>query len=285
MYIVPASIALAIIIASMFLLGTDYSKFFYLSFGIGVLVGVSPFLITLLHDLRVQKEKEEMFLEFARNLVESVKTGTPISKSITNAKNKNYGVLTPHVEKLGNQITLGIPLNTALHIFAKDTRNKTIARSLTLIGQAERAGGEIGEILEAVVGAITVADKLRKEQKAIVSNLVTQGYIIFIVFIIVVLIMQHKILPMIEGIANLGMDSSSASAFGGNSVGFGSGGGNLDSNAIGSSFLYLLLVQGFFSGLAIGKLAEGSMKAGLRHSFSLMLAAFFIATIANIIFG
>ncbi|MFA4952997.1 MAG: type II secretion system F family protein [Candidatus Pacearchaeota archaeon] len=264
-------VSLAVIGFSFLVYGTNL---FFLLVGIGVLIGVSPFVISLIYESKVDLEKEEMFLEFARNLVESVKTGTPISKSIVNVKNKSYGVLSENIKKLANQITIGIPLSAALQIFSKDVNNKTISRALTLIGQAEKAGGDIGEILEAVAGAVSMSDKLKKERKAAISTLVVQGYIIFFVFLIIILVMQFKILPMISGIANIE---------GGGIPGISSGGANqFDQEAISNSFLYLLLVQGFFSGLTIGKLAEGNVKAGIKHSFALMLVSFLVSAGANL---
>jgi flagellar protein FlaJ len=52
-----------------------------------------------------------------------------------------------------------------------------------------------------------------------------------------------------------------------------------------SQFLYLLIAQGFFTGLVIGKLGEGTIKAGLKHSFILVIASFIIATGAKVLFG
>jgi pilus assembly protein TadC len=243
--------------------------------GIGLLIMILPFVFELIQETKNQTEKEEMFLEFARNLVESVKAGTPISKSITQIRGKSYGALNPHVNKLANQISLGIPLNTALQIFAKDIDNKTISRAITLIGEAERAGGDIGEILESVTSAVNMSDKLKKERKAAVSTLVVQGYIVFAVFIIIIMVMQFQILPMLSGVANVGDVGIE---------GFG-GGGSIDPVEIANAFLYLLLAQGFFSGLTIGKLAEGNIKYGVKHSFILMVASFLVSTGANIILG
>src|SRR3989339_453194 len=90
------------------------TKAFFVLMGVAVLVGVLPFVLGIMYETRVEREKEQMFLEFARNLVESVKAGNPISKSITNVKDKSYGVLSPHVKKLANQILLGIALNNFL---------------------------------------------------------------------------------------------------------------------------------------------------------------------------
>ncbi|MFH1801363.1 MAG: type II secretion system F family protein [archaeon] len=250
------------------------SQTFYFMLGIGIIFGVFPFVFTTIQESRIANEKEEMFLEFSRNLVESVKTGTPISKSIINMKDRAYGVLSENVKKLGNQISMGIPLNTALQTFAKDVHNKTISRALTLIGQAEKAGGDIGEILESVAEAVRVSDKLKKERRAAISTLVVQGYIIFFVFMMIILVMQFKILPMVSGIADVNLVG-----------GVNLAGAGIEQKEISGAFLYLILIQGFFSGLAIGKLAEGNVKSGIKHSFILMLMAFITSSGANLILG
>ncbi len=271
-----------IVVAISFLfMGTDL--FFFLA-GIGIVIGVSPFIFMVMKEANVATEKEEMFLEFARSLVESVKTGTPISRSIINVRNKSFGVLSPHIKKLSNQISMGIPLTMALQIFARDVNNKTVSRSITLIGQAEQAGGDIGRILEDVAEAVSTSDKIKKERKASISTLVVQGYIIFVVFMIIVLVMQFKIIPIIGGIANI---AGSGGGGVGGLVGIGGGGGGtaLDQQALSSSFLYLLLMQGFFSGLTIGKLSDGNIKAGVKHSFALVLLSFLVSTGANLFFG
>jgi len=272
-------ISLVIIGSSFFFYGTNL---FFLIVGIGIIFSVTPFVLSAMRETKISDEKEEMFLEFTRNLVESVKAGTPISKSIINVKKKSYGVLSENVEKLANQIELGIPLNIALQIFAKDVNNKSISRALTLIGQAEKAGGEIGEILEAVAEAVNTSDKLKKERKAGISTLITQGYIIFFVFMIIILVMQFQILPMVSGIGGIGSAGGEA---GMNMFGNVGGGGDVSQSEISNSFLYLLLVQGFFTGLTIGKLAEGNFKAGIKHSFALIVLTFLISAGANVLFG
>jgi len=271
-HFIGIGIGLAVLGFSFFFINTAY---FFLIVGIGIIIGILPFIIAIMQETKMALEKEAMFLEFSRNLVESVKTGTPVGKSIINVRNKPYGVLKKNVEKLANQIYLGVPLQMALRTFADDINNKTISRALTLIGQAEKSGGEIGEILEAVAEAVSTSDKLKKERKATISNLIVQGYIIFFVFMIIILVMQFKIIPMLSGIVDVG-DA-------GADIGIGATTSGIDQDDMSSAFLYLLLVQGFFSGLTIGKLAEGNIKAGVKHSFALMLASFLVSAGANII--
>lgn len=260
--------------ASFLLLDT---KFFFFVLGTGVIVAVAPFVFSTIRETKIANEKEEMFLEFSRSLAESVKTGTPISKSIINIKDKSYGVLGVNIKKLSNQINLGIPLSTALNVFSKDVNNRTVSRAITLIGQAEKSGGNIGEILESVTDAVSTSDKLKKERKAIISTLVVQGYIIFFVFLIIILILQFKIIPIVSGIGNLEFASSTATG-----IVASPGADQLD---VSSAFLYLLLIQGFFSGLTIGKLSEKNLKAGIKHSFILTTLAFVVFTGANFFLG
>jgi archaeal flagellar protein FlaJ len=252
------------------------SKFFFFIILFALLSGATPFVLTTMQETKTSQEKEEMFLEFTRNLVESVQTGTPISKSLINLKKKSFGSLSRHVEKLANQISLGIPLKAALQTFADDVQNKTVSRTITLIGQAEKAGGSIAGILEAVAKAVNMTDKLKKERKSTISTLTVQGYIIFFVFIVIILVMQFYIIPMISGIASVGSLGTTGAA---------STSGGISAAEVSQAFLYLLLIQGVFTGLVIGKLSEGSIKAGVRHSFALVLLSFVIATIANIVFG
>lgn len=269
------AIGAIVLVVALIFMKTDY--FFFL-LGIGVILASLPFVLSVIQKNKEDAEKEKMFLEFSRNLVESVKSGTPINKSILNVKNKSYGALTPHIQKLANQISLGIPLRQSLEIFSKDVRNRTISRALVLIGQAEKAGGNIGGILEAVGEAVSMSDKLKRERLSSISALISQGYLIFFIFIVIILVMQFKILPMISGLSGSGMESL------GGVMSMG-GGTQIDPKSLSGSFLILLIVQGFFTGLTVGELSEGDIKAGIRHSFILMVAAFLIFTGVNLIFG
>jgi flagellar protein FlaJ len=248
-------------------------QIFYFILGIAAIIGVSPFVVTILLKSEKEKEKEEMFLEFSRNLVESVKSGNPIGKSILNVKEKDYGSLTPHIKKLANQISLGIPIKNSLETFARDIGSKVISRAITLISEAEQAGGEIETILDSVAKSVSQTEKLKKERKSAIYTLVVQGYIIFFIFIVIMLVMEFKIIPMTAG---LGFEEEGVTDIGG--LGLGLAFGKVSIEELTRPFLYLLLVQGVFAGLTIGKLSEGNIKAGIKHSFILVVLAWLIST-------
>ncbi|MBX4211893.1 type II secretion system F family protein [Candidatus Pacearchaeota archaeon] len=259
---------------TLFFLG-DSNLFLFL-LGIAAGIVALPFVIGLILENKREQEISDMFLEFSRNLAESVATGTPISKSIINMSRKNYGSLNLYIAKLSNQISLGIPVNQALHNFAYDVDSPVISRAITLISEAERAGGEIDYILESSAKAISEVEKLKKERQSSIYNLVVQGYIIFFIFIGIMLVMEFKILPLTAGIGSIGSFSlSSITSIADTSA---STGPAISAQELARPFLYLLLSQGFFAGLTIGKITEGSMKAGIKHSFILTIAAFLIST-------
>lgn len=267
---------LVIIVSTVLLLTGSQKNLVLFLFGIGFAIASLPFIVELITENKKEQMINEMFLEFARNLAESVSTGTPISKSIINMSKKNYGALTPYIEKLANQISLGIPVNRALENFAKDVNSPVINRSVELISEAERAGGEIEYILDSVSRSIAEAEKLKKERKAAISSLVVQGYIIFFIFIGIMLIMEYRILPITAEIGEFGNIASTPPENlinQGTTVGVG---GQNRTEEIGRLFLYLLLAQGFFTGLTIGKLSEGLIRAGVKHSFIMMVVAFLI---------
>ncbi|MEM4259515.1 MAG: type II secretion system F family protein, partial [Candidatus Pacearchaeota archaeon] len=133
--------AILIIIVDIIFFSKD--KIFMFLIGIAIVIAAAPFMLGLLRESKKEEEISTMFLEFSRNLAESVVTGTPISKSIINMSKKNYGALNPYITKMANQISLGIPVNTALQNFANEVDNNVIKRAVALIREAEKAGGEI----------------------------------------------------------------------------------------------------------------------------------------------
>lgn len=264
-------IASGVILAvASFLLGASGDLLNFL-LTLSFLVAVIPFMVSFLLRQNRQKEKEDKFLEFTRDLVETVRSGTPISKGIINLRKREYGTLSPHVVKLANQLTIGITLNNALNTFSKEASSPVISRAVVLISEAEKAGGNIEAILESVSDSVAQVAKLRKERQASVSNLVTQGYMIFFVFIIIMLVMEFKILPLVSDLQGTqGMNVTVS---------------DLNADQFSMPLFVMLLVQSLFAGLVIGKISEGSLKAGIKHSFILLATTLLITTGARVLFS
>ncbi len=271
---VGIALGITIIIANfLFFLGQNI---FYFVLGIAAVVIALPFLASSMIEVGREKEAEEMFLEFSRNLVESVKAGTPISKSIINVRGKDYGSLTVNINKLANQIALGIPLKQAFFTFAKDVNNKVITRSIALITEAEQSGGKIDTILESVAKNVAEVEYIKKERKTAMYNMIVELYIIFFIFLIIMIVLQNKLIPQLTKT----MMVAGTGSFGGVGIGGMAGEGTQQQSIemMNKIFLALIIVQGFFAGLVTGKLAEGNLKAGLKHSAIIVAIAYLLTT-------
>tara|TARA_Y100000310_G_scaffold345729_1_gene468914 strand:+ start:32 stop:877 length:846 start_codon:yes stop_codon:yes gene_type:complete len=264
------------ILIALILLVLDFLYFFktrwFSPFLIIVLnVAWSQFWLDFFKELKRQKEIESRFLQFVRSLVGTVKSGVSIPKAIVQIANENYGALTPYIKKLKNQIEWGIPAPQALITFSNDTNNKVIKRTTSIVIEAERYGGNIEEVLDSVTESVVNVKKLKEERKSSVFSQIVQGYIVFFVFIVIMLVLQLFLFPQIQdievsgGLAGLGI--------GGSAIGVAGEKANLD-----TVFFSLVLIQGFFAGVMIGKFSEGTIKNGLVHSLILMVSAALIIT-------
>ena len=264
------------IAAFLFLISIDFALFFrtrwfwsllLLSFVLG---GLPGYLIYLRENKR-QKEVEIEFLEFVRSLVEGVKSGIPIPQSILNLKDKDFGALTNYVKKLAYQTEWGIPVKDGLKIFARDTDNKIIKRSVAIITQAAESGGRMDDILESVAESVVSVERLKEERRSSTYSQIVQGYIVFFIFIGVMLMLEVKLMPMIQDmLKGLTGGVSGAGFF---EAGEATAGTELNFKRI---FLSLIVIQGVFAGLLIGKFSEGKIKYGIKHSFALVVIALLI---------
>jgi archaeal flagellar protein FlaJ len=278
-YLIGITAAVLIIIVDFFLF-FDFStmkmgRFFLPLIIIALTVGWAQFWMDFFNEQKRQKEVELKFLEFIRNVVGAVKSGVSVPQAIINISDKDYGALTPYVKKLNNQIELGIPLKDALITYSNDTNNGVIKRSVAIIIEAEESGGNIEDVLESVGGSVIDVKKMKAERKASVYSQVVQGYIVYFVFIAIMLVLQVKLFPKLKEFAGGGGLLSSGL---GGIVQLGETTGTMDLDLI---FFFLIIIQGFFAGIMIGKFSEGTLKNGLVHSLIMVTLAILIVTIVK----
>jgi flagellar protein FlaJ len=244
------------------------SRWFKPFIGVGIFVMLLQFWLDSLKETKRQKEVELKFLEFIRAVSDGVKAGIPIPKAIKELKGADYGALNPFVKKLIYQIEWGIPLRDSFVRFGRNTNNKVVKRAMTIIVEAEESGGNISEVLDSVVNSVLQVRKIREERKSNTFSQLIQGYFVFFVFIGIMVVLQVYLLPQLGDIG--------VTALAGSGMGFGGGGvsegvASINFNLI---FIGLIMVQGFFSGLLIGKFSEGKLMSGLKHSVIMMLIGY-----------
>ncbi len=275
-------LAMLLVVFAFIYLFPVQSRWFKPTLGMAFFVAVFQFWIDVINENKRHNELEEKFLEFVRAISDGVKSGIPIPKAIAELKDTNYGALSPYVAKLIHQIEWGVPLREAFMRFALDTKNPLIKRSMAIVVEAERSGGHIDQVLEAVTSSVLAMKKIKQERRSNIFSQIIQGYFIFIMFVGIMIILQVFLLPelnavggtVLTGVTAPGLLGGGGTDATGQTTAFPS---TIDFNMI---FTFLLLFQGFFTGLVIGKFAEGNLKYGLKHSVVLMFIGFMAFTIA-----
>jgi flagellar protein FlaJ len=263
---------------------------------LSVAIAIAPWWIGFFLTLQRQKEIESRFPDFVRNLSGSIKSGMPAPRAIIHVSRIDYGALSPYVKKLANQIEWAIPVHKALFNFANDTRNPVIKRAVSSVIEAEMSGGNIEDVLESVTESVVEIKKLKQSRRAATHAQIVQSYVIFAVFLVVMIIIQNLLVPYIQSLEATGGGATAVAG-----IGLKGGLGGLTMKvAIDTSslpafldtlyawfsslhgiFLMVAVIQALFAGLVIGKLSEGSVIFGVKHSVILIIFAFLFVLLAQ----
>src|SRR3989344_2104375 len=90
-HIIGIILGILIIILDIILLYPLESRFFNAVIAFGAFIIVLPFFMDILKESKRQREMEEKFLEFTRNLADTVRSGIPIPKAIIQVSEAEYG--------------------------------------------------------------------------------------------------------------------------------------------------------------------------------------------------
>ena len=272
------------------------SVFFFALIIFSLTLAALPFLLDYFAYNRSQKEIEERFPDFVRNLVSSVKSGMPLTRAIIYVSKSDYGELSFYVKKMANQVEWNIPVRRVFINFSDDVDNAIVKRAIATVLQAEKSGGNIEDVLGSITDSLLTIKKLKQERKASIQGQITQSYVIFFIFLGVLITIQNVLIPYL---AEMETNDGGIDGFGG-----GQDSAALDTlresqefdfsnpltfirsvigwfSSLSGIFMMLALFQSFFAGVVLGKMSEGDYKSGLRHSFIMIFMSVFILSIAN----
>lgn len=212
-----------------------------------VVLGI-PLLVKYYEYARV-KRIENLFPKFMRDVTENIRTGMTLPQAIRAASANQYDILTLYVRDMKAKISWGIPFEQVLTDFSDKVGSDSMKRTVQTIIEAHRSGGTIETVMEAIVDSLNELEKIRKERSASIYSQMINGYLIYIVFLGVMVGLSAFLIPTFQ---------------------FGELQGDLPA-IFGELFRNLIIIQGFFAGIAIGKMAEGTVAAGIKHSLVLVI--------------
>ncbi len=251
-----SGIGVVMILATLLLLIN--SVYFQTVLVVSLLVTFTPLIIqNYLEYIRVKAI--ELFLsDFLRDVAESNRSGMPLEKSIASAAEGNYGPLTDEMKIVSSQISWGISFDEALLKFSKRIKSKLVQQTILIVVESYRSGGDIAGILETVSADIRSLKDIEAKRRSDLQVYVISTYFIFFLFLAIILVLSKSFVPATPQLNTV------AQLVGGTPS-------NVSEDDFITYFFHLSLIQAFFAGLVSGQMGEGSITAGFKHSFILIV--------------
>jgi Flp pilus assembly protein TadB len=162
---------------------------FVLTFSI-VVVGIflsylSMSIIYIWTDLRIfnrTNEMEKVLVDFLQFVSENLKAGMSFDRALFFAIKPQFTVLAAEVRIAAKRAMTGEDVEDALTELSRKYDSQILSRSLIIIVEALRGGGEVAPIIDRVVENLRETKKLKEEMSA-----TTLGYVIFVSFVVMAL--------------------------------------------------------------------------------------------------
>ncbi|MEA1993480.1 MAG: type II secretion system F family protein [Euryarchaeota archaeon] len=254
--VVPLGIACSLLFYSTFFYFSTklYDDFILFSF----LIGSLPYTSYKYFEFRRIERYEELFPDFLADISSSVDSGMSVPQAIAICAKRDYGILTDEIKKIHRLITWGVPFEDVFKKFSFYIKSPFIEKFVYLIIEANRSGGDIREILSAASKNSRQLKEIERELKGDIAPYMIIMYMVFGLFLgMAVLLFYAFIVPMSEMEAGGMIQGISLEGYR-------------------TLFFRLLLIEGLFNGLIMGKIMNGKVISGLKHSIVMVILVYVV---------
>lgn len=222
--------------------------------GLSILLGLlSPCVMEYLN-MKWRRQIESNIPPFLSALSEYVRSGATLPRGIEEVSKRNYGPLTKELKDVVNGIVFGETLDSSLMQMAQRNGLPQVMRMSTILIEARRSGGRIIDVLEGSTALFSDLDNFKRQRYAQMKPYSLLVYMAVGTFLLVSYVVLTQFLAPLCA-------ASSGSSF---------LQGVLDYGYYRSILFWASVMQSLFGGLLAGKMSEGSLLAGTRHSVLLL---------------
>jgi len=252
-WLVSSSLAVAIVLfAYITVWGTGaFDKLVFFA----VIVAVFPSAVLNYIDYKWRRTIDEHLPDLFRSVVQAQETGMTLPQALEEASKRDYGPLTVELRKMNTQISWGMAFEEALLALGRRVNTILVQRTVPLIVEASHSGGHVEKVFDPLGKFIHTTLLLDKERRNQTRPYVAIIYVAFFVFLFTIILLFKSFFVGVEGLPILGMAVMSPTE-------------------MQRIFFHMTSIQGFFGGLVAGKMGEGTISAGLKHSLIMMLCGY-----------
>lgn len=235
-------------------------------FVLAFLLVAGPYSILIWRRQAARTAMENRIPDFLNDIAALHKAGLTLPDAIVSASAGNYGPLTPHITWAAEQIRWNLPVLQVLANLRDRVATPIALRSLTVVIEAGRSGGNVPEVLEVTAKNTQAFVNMRESRRRAMAMYTMIMYVASFVFIGVALSLQGLFVPkMLEAFGQAGMGGA-----GGSGMGFAT---LPPRDSFRSLFYVAAIVQGVGNGFVAGIISDGRLSGGLRHACLMTLLA------------
>jgi flagellar protein FlaJ len=206
-------------------------------------------------DYKWRKSIDERLPDLFTTIVQAQETGRTLPQALEEASKRDYGPLTAELKKMTTQISWGMSFEEGLLAFGKRVNTVLVERTVPMIIEASRSGGHVEKVFDPMGKFIQTTLLLDKERRTQTRPYIAIIYVAFFVFLFTIILLFRSFFVGMEGLP--GMTA-----------------GIMPPSQIQRMFFNMTSIQAFFGGLVAGKMGDGTINAGLKHSLILMLCGY-----------
>jgi len=224
---------------------------------------------------------EEVLPDFLQLVSSNIRAGMTTDQALWYAVRPRFGVLAKEIEEVAKRTFSGEPLDDALQHLVRKYDSKTLERSINLLVEGMRAGGEVGELLNKIAGNIQETNLMKKEMASSVTT-----YIIFISFATIIAApflfgMAYQLIIVIQEVfskvdiapgANAGFPITISK-------------GVISTGDFKVFAVTSLMITSFFSSIIIAAIKKGDIKGGIKYIPMFMISSLLLFFIILKIFS
>jgi flagellar protein FlaJ len=233
---------------------------------VGVLgVALAPYAIDTYRTERRRRKYEVDFADFLFEMSELIRGGIDPVKAVNTLAEGDLGSITKQVKIAAKQMQIGSTFEQAMRNLSTSLNSSLITRYVDLVIQASYSGGGVSNLIQRASADMSTFISLEGQKRAGLAQYTMILYVGQAVLIALSAIIVIQFVPELSSISAIG-STSLAGSFLSNS--------DITTVPLERDLFLLCILNGFLGGLVIGKISEGKIKHGIKHSLILVLIAF-----------
>ena len=222
---------------------------------LAVVLTVFPPAVLDYVDHRWKRSVDKHLPDLFRSIVQAQKSGMTLPQAVEEASKRQYGPMTKELKKMVAQMSWGISFEEALQSLGKRVNTALIRQTIPLIIEAQHSGGQVEKVFEPLEEFVQTTLTFDTERKTQTRPYLAIIYVAFFVFLFTIIILLKS---FFGDITNFELSQFEM----------------MPPSEARTIFFHMSSIQAFFGGLVAGKMGEGTVGGGLKHSVILLIIGY-----------